>query len=1233
MPSPPSGNYDLLDRLAEEFAARYRRGEQPSLAEYVEKYPHLAADIREVFPAMVAIEQVEEDLREPAGPAVAVAPPPPPLEQVGDYRILREVGRGGMGVVYEAEQISLGRRVALKILRAHATRDGKALERFKREARAAARLHHTNIVPVFEVGQIGDVCYYAMQFIHGQGLDLIVEEVRRLRADAPSGGGPQPLGGRLRPPTAPTLGAPAHGTPPVSQAAQSLLTGHFQTESVDTPDPAGDARAPGGGAPLSPTEGYAPAGADPAASTGQVALNATSSAVLPGPADLSDARSGRWHYYRSVARVGQQAAAALAYAHARGVVHRDVKPSNLLLDGAGVVWVGDFGLAKTEDDGLTNPGDIVGTLRYMAPERLGGQCDARADVYGLGLTLYELLALRPAFGAADRMHLIEQIRHEEPPRLRSLDPRVPRDLETIVLKAMDKEPARRYPSAEALAEDLRRFGDDEPIQARRASRTERLARWARHNKGVAASLAVIILILLGVAVGSGVTAVRFGELADEARRQGEAERRARYRANIAAASNALQLHNVAYARRTLETSPEEYRNWEWRHLYQQLDGARFVLRTPGSGSPRTAFSPAGALVAVGTSDGLIRLIDAASGAEVRSLRGHTRPVQQLAFSPDGNYLASGSGDDIFRPEEKHPESALEDHVVRLWDPATGAEVAVLRGHTRAVKVLAFSPGGKLLASAGDDCTIGLWDVATGKAAVVLSRHTDVIKALAWGPDGKRLASCSNDKLATVWDAATGQPVVSLTGHTAAVWSVAFSPDGARLVTSSDYPDNTVRLWDAATGKELTRMQGHTNRIFCVFFSPDGSRIASSAMDQTARLWDGATGEPVAVLRGHAGFVYQAVFSPDGKRLATASSDQSLRLWDARTGELTSVLHGHNGFVRTAAFSADGAWLASASDDQTVRLWDVDLAARSGVLRGHTGFVYDVAFGPDGERIATASWDGTTRLWEATTGKQIAELKHEGELGTAVAFSPDGKHLVSVTRADAVYVWDATTGRQVYRLRVPTSNIRHTRAAFHPEGKWFATGATDGVVRVWDVADGERVEELPRQEGVVTDVAYSPDGKTLASAVEDGSVRIWDVANSSPVAVLRGHKEVVYRIAFNADGGLIASCSADKTVRLWDARTHQELATLTLGSPVYGVAFSPDGTRLATACGDNTVRLWDVATREEVAELRGHGAYVHAVAFSPDGTRLASGSGDLTVRVWDTLSLQQRAGRVPGRPSP
>ncbi len=339
-----SGEYELLDRLAEEFAQRYRRGERPSLKEYLDRYPHLAGEIRDVFPAMVEIEQAEEDRHDP--PGRTDAGPAPPV-QVGEYRIVREVGRGGMGAVYEAEQLSLGRRVALKLLPLHVAKDGKALERFRREAKAAAKLHHTNIVPVFEFGQDGGLCYYAMQFIQGQGLDQIVDELRRLRGDSAGSGGQ---------------------AAPHSVLTRALLTGHFE------PRPA-----------AAPTETHVPAG--PEAATARAEADSTVSAVLPGDTQLSSVESDRHHYFESVARIGHQTALALAYAHARGIVHRDIKPSNLLLDTRGVVWVTDFGLAKTEDDGLTRAGDLIGTLRYMAPERFRGAGDGRADIYALGLTL------------------------------------------------------------------------------------------------------------------------------------------------------------------------------------------------------------------------------------------------------------------------------------------------------------------------------------------------------------------------------------------------------------------------------------------------------------------------------------------------------------------------------------------------------------------------------------------------------------------------------------------------------------------------------------------------------------------------------------------------------------------------------------------------------------------------------------------------------------------------------
>jgi serine/threonine protein kinase len=482
MNTPSSAKYEQLDEIAEDFAERFRRGERPSLHEYTQRYPELAAEIRELIPAMVEMERVE-----PASTPAAALP-----GQIADYRILREIGRGGMGVVYEAVQSSLGRRVALKVLPFHAAGDAKALERFKREAQAAAKLHHTNIVPVFEVGENPDCCFYAMQFIQGQGLDQVISELRALRSSSGRGG---------------HIDQPKQESP-VPTLAHSLLTGNFvpsdltaATAPPETAEHNLHIQENTGSPPLPSTQADGP--------------GLTSSAVLPGQTDLSAVQTDRRHFFESIAHIGQQTAAALAHAHERGIVHRDIKPSNLLLDASGTVWVTDFGLAKTADGDLTTPGDILGTLRYMSPERFSGSCDPRADVYALGVTLYELLLLRPAFSSCDRMTLITEITKEEPARPRALDRRVPRDLETIVLKAMAKDPARRYQTAADLAEDLRRFLGGEPIKARRTSLVERARLWSRRHK----ALAGLYVVLFLAAVGSSLFAFYLNHLLGESERQ------------------------------------------------------------------------------------------------------------------------------------------------------------------------------------------------------------------------------------------------------------------------------------------------------------------------------------------------------------------------------------------------------------------------------------------------------------------------------------------------------------------------------------------------------------------------------------------------------------------------------------------------------------------------------------------------------------------------------------------
>ena len=380
-------------------------------------------------------------------------------------------------------------------------RDRMTLERFRREARAAARLHHTNIVPVFEVGQDGDIRFYAMQFIQGQSLDGVITELRHLRIQSQSKGSSEDK-----------AKSSAETRTLAPSVAHSILAGGFLPE--------GDVRATS--AILQERTAAEPASAALAlAKAAAVGVEATeagplsefapdssstptplSSAVLPGGTQLSVAEMSHRVFHRSVAHIGRQAAWALVHAHARGVIHRDIKPSNLLLDTDGVVWVTDFGLAKAEDDGLTQTGDVLGTIRYMAPERFLGQADPRSDVYALGLTLYELLVLRPAFDSPNRLALIEQVKNVDPPRPRSIDPRIPLDLETIVLKAVEKDPKARYASADAMSEDLRRFLADEPIQARQVSAAERYWRWARRNPVIAILGGVLTALLVAVTVGS-----------------------------------------------------------------------------------------------------------------------------------------------------------------------------------------------------------------------------------------------------------------------------------------------------------------------------------------------------------------------------------------------------------------------------------------------------------------------------------------------------------------------------------------------------------------------------------------------------------------------------------------------------------------------------------------------------------------------------------------------------------
>lgn len=385
---------DPIDALAEEFVARHRAGDSPSVEEYQANHPDLAEDIADLFPTLLLME----GLKVPSGSASSGLPIAGKwdIETIGDFHVVREIGRGGMGIVLEAVQESLDRRVALKVLPTGLTSPQK-IERFYREARAAARLHHTNIVPVYGVGHDDSIHYFVMQYIDGRGLDEVIAAGRE-----------------------------------------------------------GDAR---------------------------------------------DAWRGERSYFHAAARWIAQAADAVESAHRAGTLHRDIKPANLLLDATSKVWITDFGLAKVElDDDLTEAGSIVGTLRFLAPEQLRGESSPSSDIYGLGATLYELLAGGPAFGSTDRVQLLDHIARRSPTPLRKVDPSIPRDLETIVSKAMEKDATARYRSAGDLADDLRAFLEDRPIRARPIGAAERLSRWCRRNPLIAGSMSVTLVAIVTAAI-------------------------------------------------------------------------------------------------------------------------------------------------------------------------------------------------------------------------------------------------------------------------------------------------------------------------------------------------------------------------------------------------------------------------------------------------------------------------------------------------------------------------------------------------------------------------------------------------------------------------------------------------------------------------------------------------------------------------------------------------------------
>jgi serine/threonine protein kinase/WD40 repeat protein/tetratricopeptide (TPR) repeat protein len=1147
---------DPVEELAETFLERYRRGERPSLSEFMARAPEHADEIRDLFPALVLMEQGVP----PVGADSTDLTPAVPLERLGDYRVIREIGRGGMGIVYEAEQEALGRHVALKVLPSAAARQSRCLLRFRREARSAARLHHTNIVPVFDIGEREGLHYYAMQFIQGQSLDAVITELHRLRHSSNLSANPRTCA----------------GIPPSSAAvnlAGSMLSGEFRREEASASDrqPAAEVEAP----------------STPVRAAAEASSDSSPSSVLDGDSDFST--KSDYHFYRSVAKVGLQIADALAYAHGQGVLHRDIKPSNLLLDARGTIWVTDFGLAKEEGGDLTRTGEVVGTVRYMAPERFSSHSDARSDIYSLGLTLYELLTLRPAFGETDRARLVYAITHQEPLAPRKSDPHVPRDLETIVLKAITKEPVNRYANAEDLEEDLRRFLADRPIRARRASQWERVRRWCRRNPGWAATIATVLGLLLVMAVGGTIfslyleRALHELQIADaekvEKLWQADLERARALRSSgrVGQRFEALRaIREAAQIKVTPELRDEAVaalvlpdveiaREWEGCPLdtlflandatferYARVDklgaltvcrlsenGEELIARLPAHGKSTCCclyMSPDGRYVVYGHSSPSERI---AGGMRIWQIDGPAPKVYcdvpkqthvpATAFHSNGRWVAMGH----------------LDGTIGIYDLQTRSSPQTLK-IGQVANVLAFHPrDGRLAAACGT--SIRLFDVDAGKELLPLRlpKIDSWSIGLAWHPDGRLLAATSEDRKIHIWDTHTAAEVMApLPGHHSGI-TMAFNHTGDRLI-SCGY-DGQTRLWDAVTGQLLLTMPGQ----YGAQFSPNDSLIGVEHSGTKLRLWRLADGRELRAIRRRGAEAAERILNPvldADDRVMAAASANGLGFFELESGKELAFVYFHNpGLSQPRTFDRTSGWMTCGRPG--VVLWPLqEDPTRNHLLR----------IGPP-RAVASAIFQGA-----------------DASLDGRIRAIPQGEHALVLDR-----------DRPGWRTELgPQYDVRN--CAVSPDGRWVATCSwwqdpnhRSKSVRIWEAESGRHIIDLPVEGSSYA--RFSPDGRWLAThAWEDSGCRLWEVGSWRAGVRLGGY------FCWNTDGRLLAVQDLLSVIRLVEPQSGKEIFRLTGPEATwYSTAcLTRDGARLiATVLDYSVILVWDLRLiRKELQEL-------------------------------------------------
>ncbi|MDP6445466.1 MAG: protein kinase, partial [Pirellulaceae bacterium] len=1045
-------------------------------------------------------------------------------------------GRGGMGVVYQARQRGLNRIVAIKVMRWG--RVDSERERFRREAEAAARLDHPNIVQIYEVASSRGSPFLAMEWIDGEGLD------------------------------------------------ERLVAGP---------------------------------------------LSAVSSATIL-----------------------QTLAMAAHYAHERGVVHRDLKPANILLQLDDQPKIADFGLAKqisVEQESnrheLTQSGAVLGTPSYMAPEQADpgrGRIGPSTDVYALGAVLYETVTGRTPFRAETILGTLDLVRSHEPVAPRQLQPSLPRDLETICLKCLEKEPGRRYHTAGDLADDLRRFLAGEPIVARPVGPTERLLKWAKRQPLTAALLATIAVM---TSLGFGVIAWQWQRsetrrvAAERAREQTEiarvAETRQRerletnnYFQQIALAQRERLANDPERAAQILDACQLKKRGWEWDYLNAQVESDVLTLSEPAMGAYGIEFSPDGAAFICyvgktyfGPEPGEIKLFDATTGKLKATWASKSHRIDDVAFhAHDTVFASAGFGVRVH-------DSASLSVSFSLPTPA-GSEI-----HNG----VAFQPGGDLLAAGGGDGVVRVWDTVERSLVSELRGHEGPVHDVAFSPDGKWLASTGFDSATRVWDIQEKE-VIHLSEELGDGRKVSFSPDG-RFLAESGYVGNSgmVVVWDLRPtkvdadasdedGLDPERLASRWFKRHCrdFEFTADSQFLILASWDGKIRVWSPTTQEDIAEYHAHAGNVRAVSVSPSTRIVATIGDDAAIKLWD-RAGELPESIRPFFGMPHDLAFQPQGSLLVvpcgysstrPRAGEPVIWLWNVESNRLARELRGHTDLVQAVACSQDGAWLASGARNGETCIWDMTTGDLIRMIEGGGAGITALKFSRDNRRLIAADRDGRFGIWDCSALRDPETDESTLPFVGHDGAindvAVEESTNIVATAGSDAMVRLWDLESGKRIGELDVHTAAVLTVTTSRGGQWMATTDAAGAVFLWSRNEHGRFQVAHhviGHAHAVTGAAFTPDARRLATGDS-LTIKVWDTQTGQEALSVRVSANEQHLAFSDDGRRLA--------------------HILGSGATVIDTSANPlELSRVAAGRPDARLLAWHKkiASLCETDGNLAG----